>query len=369
MGSCTTEYGWINNSVDPTRDIYHLWNNASIPFEVPITRDTIQEAPKVSFIPHPDAADQYIHDGNTSFAIVIWSAHRASIKQGGDPWYKTEDRNASFKAPFKAPFWIMRARPVLSCWQKDSWRYGSKSVTNIAELKHLPGIKIKPVLLNVLQSALSYPVLMSLGTASGDSALKSRSTSLNGVINAEVSNIVDDLERLILASFAFTRNVFLDTTMHQESGGLSNLMLDGSRQPADGAGDFAVSSPNFQTFSMVGLIIVFVVLVALWATRFILHTILFLHTAEETKRSKLMLFRALPAVQLFRRIYEQPTEIGEQNSNWPCGQHFPKSNDGTTFKMVECKDIKTNGHCKGHINGKPDESVIIVDVPVHPPAK
>ncbi|KAH7110719.1 hypothetical protein EDB81DRAFT_863039 [Dactylonectria macrodidyma] len=60
----------------------------------------------------------------------------------------------------------------------------------------VPGMKIKEVLLDVLEAALgTSPMIARLGNASGDSTLRSRTTSPNGVINAQASKMVDDMER------------------------------------------------------------------------------------------------------------------------------------------------------------------------------
>ncbi|TFB04342.1 hypothetical protein CCMA1212_004140 [Trichoderma ghanense] len=354
-GSCTTEYGWIVNATHPAsdQDIYNLWKIAGRYFSVILNADTVQDAPKASFILHPEAEQQHLDSGNTSFAIIVWAAGRASIKQGDDPWYKTERRTAKFPAPFDAQFWMKRGRPALSCWQKDTWRYGSHEVKTVDDLQGVPGIKIKPALLTLLAEALRAPVLTRIGNASGNSALKSATTSANGVINAEASKIRYDLERLVLASYVFTRNVLLDTTMFSRPDGLDNIMEDKKGQPADGAGDFVLSSPNFQTFSMVGLIVLFVMLVALLITQAILDAVLLLHTDKHQdgdQKGKLMLFKALPAAQLFRRIYE-PADATHQDTDWQCVSHFPSDKDETEFKWDKCGGEHI--HCNGHIHRSP----------------
>ncbi|KAL7823716.1 hypothetical protein V8C26DRAFT_383639 [Trichoderma gracile] len=357
-GSCTTEYGWyVNKSskgASDTGDAYNLWNNASEPYSVPITMDTIQDAPKAGFVLHPRAEQQYKDSGNTSFAIIIWAAHRASIKEGDDPWYTTEPRTADFEAPFKAQFWIKRGRPALSCWQKDTWRYGSHEVKTVQGLQNITGIKVKTVLLNVLAEALRVPVITGIGNGSGNSALKSAITSANSVINAETSKIRYDLERLVLASYVFTRNVFLDTTMFLSNDGLQNIMHSTKETPEDGAGDFVLSSPNFQTFSMVGLIVLFVTLVTLLITHAILDAV-FLHHHNDNnengdQKGRLMLFKALPAAQLFRRIYE-PANAEDHDEDWPCDSHFPSPQDETEFKWDKCGGGHTS--CNGHIHRSP----------------
>ncbi|EHK19973.1 uncharacterized protein TRIVIDRAFT_125434, partial [Trichoderma virens Gv29-8] len=275
-GSCITEYGWIVNATHPKndRDTYYPWNYTIWNQTVPITNDTIQDAPKAVFLLHPDASTQYGETGNISFAILPWTAHRTSIKQSNDPWYTTETRRAPFPPPVEtAIFWIKRARPALSCWQKDVWRYGSTTVTNVSGLKNITGIKVKPSLLAVLELAVAVPVLYNLGSTVAISSLKSATVNTFGVINAETSSILDDLTRLVFASFVYTRNVYLDTTMYESKTGLANA-LDTNGEPADGLGDFVLSSPNFQSFSMVGMIVLLVLLITLFTTNFLLQRML-----------------------------------------------------------------------------------------------
>ncbi|UKZ46079.1 hypothetical protein TrVGV298_000276 [Trichoderma virens] len=346
-GSCITEYGWIVNATHPKndRDTYYPWNYTIWNQTVPITNDTIQDAPKAVFLLHPDASTQYGETGNISFAILPWTAHRTSIKQSNDPWYTTETRRAPFPPPVEtAIFWIKRARPALSCWQKDVWRYGSTTVTNVSGLKNITGIKVKPSLLAVLELAVAVPVLYNLGSTVAISSLKSATVNTFGVINAETSSILDDLTRLVFASFVYTRNVYLDTTMYESKTGLANA-LDTNGEPADGLGDFVLSSPNFQSFSMVGMIVLLVLLITLFTTNFLLQRMLRLN---DKAKSKVMLFDALPAAQLFRRIYE-PKGENQVDTTWLCNSNLPSMGDQTEFKLERCDKENCNGHIKSDL--------------------
>ncbi|KAI1822944.1 hypothetical protein F4861DRAFT_512488 [Xylaria intraflava] len=390
-GSCITEYGWISDNSSTKKDSYNLWGMESQRFDVPIDPYNIQSAPKASFMSHPDADNQIRNDGNSSFAVVVWSAHRASISEGSDPWYATEPRNSTVQAFYNAQFWMKRSRPVLSCWQQDRWRYGSFAVKSILELNNIPGSKIPRVLLNVLRAALTTPVLARIGNASGDSALRSRTTSPNGVINAGASSIHDDIERLLVASYVGTRNVFVDSTMFQTDGSWKNLVLGDNGRPSAGAGNFVVASPNIQTFSLVGIIVLLVVLAVLLLLQLFLNRAIHRHEQPRTQQpsaqpsddseqqgtngsanpittgdprnpvdihnseptSPWILFKALAATQLFRRIYE--TEEGTEDKNWSCASHFPSHDDKYIFKTVNCQQNRSDDgqrglpRCKGHI--------------------
>lgn len=394
QGACVTEYGWYDaDNQSANIEQYSLWKDSEDEegFAVPIDPYNIRHAPKASFISHPQAATQFTRDGNTSFAVIVWSAHRASISNGNDPWYTTEARNSSVDAPYDAQFWMRRARPVLSCWEKDTWSWAGQNVSNVAELQSVTGIKVAKSLLSVLEAAFTVPVIVRIGNASGDSALRSRTTSPNGVIDASASSIHDDMERLLVASFVASRNVFVDATMFEHDGSYPNLVEDSTGQPAEGAGDFVVSSPDIQTFSLGGILAIMATLLVLLLVESVISCIIRLHhqpknsptpgetpspatvskdgtvistnasgqsgTAvkePEATNNRLIRLKVLMATQLFRRIYE--TEPGREDGWWPCEKPFPETDRETDqgrvknphdFRLAAC----SGGHtlCRGHI--------------------
>ncbi|KAL2192347.1 hypothetical protein P885DRAFT_47962 [Corynascus similis CBS 632.67] len=388
QGACVTEYSWYAETQTEDTEVYYLWGNRNYSFPVPIDRYNIQDAPKASFLPHPDAVTQYARDANTSFAIVVWSAHRASITEGADPWYATEPRNSTVPAQYDAQFWMRRARPTLSCWEQNSWSWAGQPVRTVSDLKNTSGIKVPQSLLSVLEAAFTAPVLIRLGNASGDSALRSRTTSPNGVIDASASNIYDDLERLILASFVASRNVFVDAIMFEQDGAYPNLVEDATGQPAAGAGDFVVSSPSIQTFSLYPIVAIVVILVVLLIAESAISFIIKQHQHRRrhpSTQSCLVLFKALTATQLFRRIYElrsealenanglskktprgvdepasNPAQEGERQGpnpavdEWQCHWHFPapRENSKINVTLDDCdkRNGKPEASCRGHVN-------------------
>ncbi|KAL8399495.1 hypothetical protein RB594_000033 [Gaeumannomyces avenae] len=339
-GSCRTEYGWLREE-RPTADFYSLWDGKRN-FSIPIDNTSIADAPKASFL-IPDDRDSYVEavrTGNMTFVILIWSSHRASISIGSNPWYATEPRGAAPKAPYQAGFWIKRKRPVLSCWQKDTWSYGDQTVDSIYDLKNIPGIKIEQVLLKVLEAALAVPLVVKLGNASGDSALRSRTTSPNGVIDAGASSIKNDMERLVMASYVGTKNVFVDTTMYESNAGWPNMLQDANGQAAAGAGNFVITSPEVLTFSLTGLISLATIFVVLLATEALISV-----GASKLRRSgNLIQFKALTAIQLFRILFE-PADANKVDKRWSCEDRFPRADDVMEFKLRECE----KSGCRGHI--------------------
>ncbi|KAK0702838.1 hypothetical protein B0H67DRAFT_499742 [Lasiosphaeris hirsuta] len=353
-GSCITEYEWDAKLGGGNNDTYNMWGYSdenNPPFSVPLDDVSIQSAPKVSFFLHPDFVQQFGRDSNISFAAIVWAAHRASITDGSDAWYVTETGEQNYAPPFGATRWIKRRRPALSCWQKDTWRYGTQLVKNVEGLKNVQGMRIPVSLLQVLEITLSLPKLVELGNASGDSALRSRTTSPNGVIDARASSIRSDMERLLVASYVASQSVFTDATMFQQDGTWRNTLEGGNGQPKEGAGDFIIVSPEIQTFSLGGLIAVVVCLGALMLTEGVVTFIIRHHdqpTKNEISNNRLIRFKVLTAVDLFRRIYE-PGGGGKDEDNWGCSKHFPTcEDDNVVFKLKDCES--SNGRCRGHID-------------------
>jgi hypothetical protein len=359
-GSCITEYGWVDkraNSNDNSGDVYRLWNidSRDQTIFVPISKDVILDAPSAGFRSHPDGAAQLLKDSNVSYAVMIYAAHRSSISKSTDPRYATEQRKEP--APgnqLEADYWMKRYRPFLSCWQQDKWRYGFHSVQSVNELKNIPGIKIKEVLLEILESAFGdSPMIVKLGTASGTSALRSRTTSPNGIIDAQNCRMIDDMERLILASFVASRSVFTDATMFPEVR-YPNLVTGGDKKPKSGAGDFVVSSPEIQTFSLNGITALLVLLVVLIlanaATSWLLG--FFYRNQNTTEQGNNLVdvdrwtrFRVFAAVQLFRCLFEGSENKVEQ-CEWSCEKTVPdvKKGDYEVKLVGGCGEDRCMGH-------------------------
>ncbi|RSM18341.1 hypothetical protein CDV31_002860 [Fusarium ambrosium] len=356
-GSCTTEYGWADKRANNSDqgDFYNLWNNDSLSIFVPISKDVIINAPSASFMPHPHGYTQLLKDSNVSYAVMIYAAHRSSISKSTDPWYATEKRNESDnRFQSQADYWMKRYRPFLSCWQQDKWSYGSHSVKSVDELKNVPGIKIKQVLLEILESAFGMsPMIVKLGTASGVSALRSQTTSPNGVIDAEKCLMVDDMERLILASFVASRSIFTDATMFPKVQ-YTNIVTGPDKKPRSGAGDFVLSSPEIQTFSLGGITALLVVWGVLVLANFATSQLLsffYRNQHMDEKDNKLVdvdrwtRFRVLTAVQLFRRLYESSENKVEQ-CEWSCEKTVPDVKNGDyEVKLVGgCGEDRCMGH-------------------------
>ncbi|RYP53284.1 hypothetical protein DL769_010547 [Monosporascus sp. CRB-8-3] len=307
-GFCITEYEWESEGEEDSddMDLYNLWNDSNQQSWVLLNDNDITHAPSAAFRLNTDPANNATETSNITYAILIHSAHRSSISEGDDPWYATEPRddNAPETTAFNPEFWIRRHRPVLSCWEKSTWSYGGRTVDTVWDLKHMPDIKIPQVLLMILETTFGGgPMVFRIGNTAGDSALKSRITSPNGVIDAGRSSVVDDMQRLIIASFLATRNVFVDATLFGVPDRYGNMITGPDGRPREGAGDFVLSSSDIQTFSMTGIVTLMAVFGALVLVNLVISILVFVkrHGGGSGRWTR---FQVSGARQLFRPVYE-----------------------------------------------------------------
>lgn len=380
-GSCKTEYEWYSNKdSDEQLDTYSLWGDPNEQVYVNMNQFVLDDPPKVQFKLHPNASKQADKDGKVLFAIAALSAHRGSVShEGSDPWYKTENIPEKMKPYLPgATAWIQSRRPVLSCWQQDQWSYKGQQFRSISELQKQGDVGIPPVLLSVLAYSIGSPAVYQLGFGSGDSILKSRTTSPNGKIDASASSVKAEMERLVLASYVWSRNVFVDCTMYDKSR-QDNFLRGADNQPKEGSDKFFVAAADIQTFSLTGLIVLCVFFAALLATQAAITAMIRRHSPKEGDNhspkesaaiARRMRPKVLTAVQLFRRIYEPQTcgdpqtcgetpkcgksqELGEPREfgEWPCNRNFPTS-AGAEFTLSTKCPRGNDSRCQGHIETK-----------------
>lgn len=363
-GYCKTEYDWYRpNGSTTDSELYHLWNNKDQPWTMGLSEVAIARAPTAAFqLPNKYFDPQQggpPKDSNFSYAVIVTSVHRTSITEGSDPWYNTELRgNLNVSRPYNAKFWMRRARPILSCWEQMMWSYKGVNVSSVNELRNQPNWDMPDVLLRVLEATFfAGPMIFRLGNASGDSALRSRTTSPNGVIDASISSIESDMERLVLASFVASRNIFVDATMFGGSDqNYPNVFRAGNGQAEPGSGHFVVSSPDIQTFSLTGIVTLAAILVFLGALECLLMLLIYLHRGGNGNTGLWSRFSVLDAVQLFRCLYEDKP-YGNAYNGWTCDWPVPKTiienENGTVHRIGRdrCTLRKCHKHnyCLGHI--------------------
>ncbi|KAK3329138.1 hypothetical protein B0H66DRAFT_526531 [Apodospora peruviana] len=322
-GYCYTEYSWWREDKNDT-ERYRLW--PEFPMEPPLDRlishspSNIQLAPRAAFLVHPDALNQMAGNSSVSYAVLVASAHRASINVGTDPWYTTEPRDTAYPpAPWDAAFWMKTKRPILACNQQDKWSYDGHEAQSVSEVDSLPGLDLPEALRDILLNAFSTPMVVRLGNAIGDSALRSRTTSPQGVIDAQKSSIRNDMERLIVAAYLASANVFSDTTKFSGQETYPNVLRGEDGQPAEGAGDIVVNGAGIQTFSMVGLVVLATILVFLMLQAWLISWLVHSHSSHyaagpsdrnvtvdgrKKRKSVWARFSALEALNLFNDAFD-----------------------------------------------------------------
>ncbi|KAK4227408.1 hypothetical protein QBC38DRAFT_478059 [Podospora fimiseda] len=377
-GSCRTQYGWSvtgGNQSDEV-DLYNLWGVQSVPISIG-DRD-IRYAPRASFRPHPEMVET--SGSNYLFAILVSSARRSSITPGSDPWYATEPRPTP-DMRYNATHWMKRHRPVLDCQQRDTWTHRGQTLNSIYDLAKAPGLRLALSIVRVLELAFTTPAVVNLGNAAGESALRSRTTSPNGVIDAKESTMYSDMERLLLAAFVASRSTLTDAAMFPDFGKYPNVFMAGTADPKPGAEDFVVSSPGIQTFSLAGLIALPLVLLFLIMVRGVLGLVIKLKLKHKLATEKLKNDKtrtkatrwarpySFTAPSLLRAIYEggtkQPKDnhettsrvsviiqdnnhnesVNKNESNWECPDPVPLSGLLSSGQYICVKR-----HCKGHFD-------------------
>jgi len=265
QGACTTEYGWLLNSsrsnAGYTNDTYARFGDA----RYGETSLNLFDGPApVAFFyngPKPDGPP-----GNMTWAAFVSSVDRLSYTSGSDPLYTTGD-SAGLGGTRHA---VRPGRPVLSCWQTDTWWYGGRSST-ILGLNNtaLPGLDLSPGMQLILARYLGTPRIVSMGRLLGLSALLSSTTAIGNIFDAESSSAFSDLRRLVLAAYIATTNTLTDLTLYGEDApgrdnGAANLAIDEGGNIKPGVADFVVWSPDITTLSVKAIIIIPVLSLVFW---------------------------------------------------------------------------------------------------------
>jgi hypothetical protein len=203
---------------------------------------------------------------NVSFAFLVSSAQRLTFSKSNDPWYLTGDTPSNITYKDANLYEVKRGRPMLSCWQSDTWTIGDKttSIRNLKELAALP-----PALVNVLQSALGIPRIITLSQLAGTMALMSSFGMQGRTFNGGSASMTADINRLVLGAYMATKNVFLDATLIDRGPGneFQNILLNGTNttDPKEaGAGEFIIYGTDFMALRISVLVAVPVVLVSLF---------------------------------------------------------------------------------------------------------
>ncbi|PUU76524.1 hypothetical protein B9Z19DRAFT_1028671, partial [Tuber borchii] len=257
-GSCRMDDTWFLNSTDQ-KDTYRLFGGNDT-FDVDY-QPYVDLPPMVNFRVDLDFGET----SNISYAMIVNTAGFFSYSPSDDPWYMTGPTAANTSLSYQ----VRRGRPVLSCWEAKRWHLNGKEV-DFSELNMLPGLKMHKFWAdNVFTYEFTIPLVIRVGRAAGPSALKSASyaSGPSFILDAGSSAVLDDLERLVLASWVNCRNVLRDTTTYP-SGEMVNLARGrgGSEEagPAGSSVDFVLQSGDVVTLSVRVLIAVPAILLFLF---------------------------------------------------------------------------------------------------------
>jgi hypothetical protein len=292
-GGCYTEYRWLlsqDNTSAIQTDTYLSFGNSSFPRFLIQSADS--KSPGAVFQQHP--LDPH-WPFNMTWAAFVSSAYRLSFTEGTDPFYETIPYRVPVNGGFESTFLVKGGRPVLSCWESFEWSLNGQKLSDVRKLNStgLPGLKIPPALLNILQQYFGVPTVLSIGTSLTSSALSSAKDSIAKIFDAGASSMQKDLERLVLAAYIATTNLLTDyTLMSNLTRGIENLATENGL-PLDGVGDFVVWTPDVAAISLTYLILVPVLAV-------FLRVIVFL----TLRYSRLQMVKALDAATLHRTICE-----------------------------------------------------------------
>jgi hypothetical protein len=265
QGSCRTEYSWYDNEtshfIDDTEKIwvdhYKIFNTTS----ANVSRSSHGDRPTtVVFVPEKQSG------ANLTFAFLISSAELRSFTEGTDPWYLTESIEND---PEGAAYWVQVGRPPLSCWEQSLMSFKGVPKTPINDIEDLDKLRPYPGLVAVFKDALSFPRITRMAQTLGYFALKSAQTSQGLYFDAGTASIRNDLQRLILGSYVFTKNIFLESTLFDKryDQTIPNLAYNQTtRQFKDGVADFVIYGSGFAALSVKVLIIIPVITAFLWVT-------------------------------------------------------------------------------------------------------
>ena len=241
-GSCQTDYTWLVDSTDKA-DVYRLFGGNNT-FTV-LHQADVNVPPMVNFFLNNQ--DILAQSSNISYALIIKVAGRYSHTPGQDPWYATEKTRGDPSLQYQ----VQRGRPVLHCWEDRTWHLNGKYVEG-SKLNTLTGLKLHKLWAGtIFPLEFELPRLVSLGRAAGPSALKSAFYAAAPYyhLDAGACSILNDLERLVLASWVSSRNVLRDTATYNAAS-FPNL-LRGPGGPVEAStAQFVLQSGDVVTLSV-----------------------------------------------------------------------------------------------------------------------
>ncbi|KAL7936159.1 hypothetical protein V8C35DRAFT_278381 [Trichoderma chlorosporum] len=208
-----------------------------------------------------------LDQSNITWSAIISSVNRTSFSPSTDPWYRTERFHDS---DVGAAYMVIPGRPVLSCWEDNTWSYkGFNSTTTALNSDHLPGLTLSKGVQKIF-NFMNGSMVGAMGQQLGSFALQSGLKSLGfyrPIFDAGASSIHNDLNRLVRIAFVATCSLLSDSTLFPPD---ADSKTDNIITTQDDPSDFVVWSSDVAALS-VKLIITFPsILVGSWLCAIVL---------------------------------------------------------------------------------------------------
>ena len=279
-GSCVTEYSWFNNSLgqaadsgrDFLTDSYLPWKGDQDDSENYVYVSSWNAMPPMGYFRLRDfksVQDDGSHR-NTSFAIIVSSVDRFSNTQGKDPLYLTRE---SERAPKE--YIVRSGRPVLSCWQDDTWTYKGHNFSVAAFNRGNTSIDDFPHPLGkIFSHFLLTPKIVTVGLRLSTSALHSATAALGFTFDAGRASAESDLTHLVLTAYIATKNTLADTTLFEIGSNppgtdIPNIIEESERNDVSG---FVIYSRDISALSLPVIISVPIIVIIMFIIAYLMTT-------------------------------------------------------------------------------------------------
>ncbi|KAL7950697.1 hypothetical protein V8C42DRAFT_359598 [Trichoderma barbatum] len=341
-GSCITDYEQLNhtsymtvNEKIITVDTYKYSDGGN---QGHVGVSLFNGRPPFAFFIAGEFTKGTLERSNITWSAIISSVNRTSFSPSTDPWYRTERFQDS---DVGAAYMVLPGRPVLSCWEDNTWSYkGFNSTATELSSDHLPGLVLSKGVQKIF-SFMNGSMVGAMGQQLGSFALQSGLKSLGfyrPIFDAGASSIHNDLNRLVRIAFVATCSLLSDSTLYPID---ASSKTDNIITAQDDAGDFVVWSSDVAALS-VKLIIAFPsILIGSWLCAILL---LFF--------TPVRLVKGLDSSSMFAFIQKQhptfgPTPHKDGRVNWqeykggfdaeqaPETQHVEKQGTGLSSNSKE----------------------------------
>lgn len=387
-GECFFKDGWYDG---PSKRGGEIWEMYTMWKDTPDTGISTKKngyqvipaaAPSAMFLVADTQKNRNQWTGTSYYTILPTTANKWSFTDSLDPWYATEPVGPNDKPLLPYTYKVKKSRPALMCRQTDEWSYqgwkGKPADLYDSTSSNRAPLTFPSAIEQILRGSLASPMAVTLGRNLSPGALKSATRVLPDVygIDTKHSSARADIERVILASFVATRDIFKDSAMAGHYFGSDNeahpdVLRGPDGMKVDGTGDFvlrssAVSTLRFGYFVAVPCILVGLILLTsvFKLGREIKIAGAYDGQAYPEKWGRwnrfVMFVLGLPAAQLYRMVDQMLANVGvtdpipADQANWrKQTSAFPRVVDTTKnsnelvlpqLQVVEVGDAPTVDH-------------------------